>query len=43
LVLLASAVAVYAIAQYSVPVTPAFVLLAVAGVLGRPPAIPSRS
>ena len=43
LILLASAVAVYAIAQYSVPVTPAFVLLAVAGVLGRPPPIPSRS
>jgi hypothetical protein len=41
-ILLASAVAVYAIAQYSVPVTPAFVLLAVAGVLGRAPAIPSR-
>jgi hypothetical protein len=43
LVLLGTAVAVYAIAQYSVPVTPAFILLAVSGVLGRPPAIPSPS
>jgi hypothetical protein len=43
LVLAATAVAVYAIAQYSVPVTPAFILLAAAGVLGRPPAIPSQS
>jgi hypothetical protein len=37
-ILLATAVSVYAIAQYSVPVVPAFVLLATAGVLGRPPA-----
>ncbi|MEX2612173.1 MAG: hypothetical protein WD380_01235 [Gaiellaceae bacterium] len=35
LVLLGTAVAVYAVAQYSVPVAPAFILLAAAGVLGR--------
>jgi Dolichyl-phosphate-mannose-protein mannosyltransferase len=35
-VLLATATAIYAIAQYSVPVVPAFILLAAAGVLGRP-------
>jgi hypothetical protein len=43
LVFFATSLAVYAVAQYSVPVAPAFVLLATAGVLGRPPAIPSRS
>jgi len=35
LVLLATAVSVYAVAQYTVPVAPAFVLLATVGVLGR--------
>lgn len=35
-VLLATALAVYAVAEYSVPVVPAFVLLATAGLLGRP-------
>jgi hypothetical protein len=35
LVLLATSLAVYAVAQYAVPVTPAFVLLATAGLLGR--------
>jgi hypothetical protein len=34
-VLLATSLAVYAVAEYSVPVVPAFVLLATAGVLGR--------
>ncbi|MEX2049125.1 MAG: glycosyltransferase family 39 protein [Gemmatimonadota bacterium] len=34
-ILLGTALAVYAVAQYSVPVAPAFVLLATAGVLGR--------
>lgn len=35
LLLFATALAVYAVAEYSVPVVPAFVLLAAAGVLGR--------
>jgi Dolichyl-phosphate-mannose-protein mannosyltransferase len=35
LVLLGTALAVYAVAEYTVPVAPAFVLLATAGVLGR--------
>jgi len=35
LVLLSTSLAVYAVAEYSVPVTPAFVLLAAAGLLGR--------
>ncbi len=35
LVLLSTALAVYAVAEYAVPVAPAFVLLASAGVLGR--------
>jgi hypothetical protein len=35
-ILLATATAIYAIAQYSVPVVPAFILLAAVGVLGRP-------
>jgi hypothetical protein len=35
LVLLTTAVAVYAVAEYSVPVVPAFVLLATVGLLGR--------
>ena len=43
LVFLATSLAVYAVAQYSVPLVPAFVLLATAGVLGRPAAIPSPS
>jgi hypothetical protein len=43
LVLLATSLAVYAVAEYSVPVAPAFTLLATVGVLGRPPAIPSPS
>jgi hypothetical protein len=43
LVFLATSLAVYAVAEYSVPFAPAFVLLATAGVLGRPPAIPSPS
>ena len=37
LVLLATSLAVYAVAEYAVPVVPALVLLATAGVLGRPP------
>jgi hypothetical protein len=35
LVLVATALAVYAVAEYAVPVAPAFVLLATVGVLGR--------
>lgn len=35
LILLSTSLAVYAVAEYSVPVTPAFILLATAGVLGR--------
>ena len=35
LVLVSTSLAVYAVAEYSVPVVPAFVLLATAGVLGR--------
>jgi hypothetical protein len=35
LVLVSTALAVYAVAEYSVPVAPAFVLLATVGVLGR--------
>jgi dolichyl-phosphate-mannose-protein mannosyltransferase len=35
LVLVSTALAVYAVAEYSVPVVPAFVLLATVGVLGR--------
>lgn len=35
LVLLSTSLAVYAVAEYSVPVAPAFVLLAAAGLLGR--------
>ena len=35
LVLLGTALSVYAVAEYSVPVTPAFVLLATVGALGR--------
>ena len=34
LILLSTSLAVYAVAEYSVPVTPAFILLAVAGLLG---------
>jgi hypothetical protein len=34
-VMLATSLAVYAVAEYSVPLVPAFVLLATAGVLGR--------
>jgi hypothetical protein len=37
LVLLVTSLAVYALAEYSVPVVPAFVLLATVAVLGRPP------
>lgn len=37
LILLATALAVYAGAEYSAPVTPAFILLATVGVLGRRP------
>ena len=33
--LVSTALAVYAVAEYSVPVVPAFVLLATVGVLGR--------
>jgi hypothetical protein len=36
LILLSTSLAVYAVAEYSVPVVPAFVLLATAGLLGRP-------
>ena len=35
LILLSTTLAVYAVAEYSVPVTPAFILLAAAGLLGR--------
>ncbi len=35
LILLATSLAVYAVAEYSVPVTPAFILLAAVGLLGR--------
>jgi hypothetical protein len=35
LVLLSTSLAVYAVAEYAVPVVPAFVLLATVGVLGR--------
>ena len=35
LILLSTSLAVYAVAEYSVPVTPAFVLLAATGLLGR--------
>jgi Dolichyl-phosphate-mannose-protein mannosyltransferase len=35
LILLATSLAVYAVAEYSVPVTPAFILLACAAVLGK--------
>ena len=35
LTLLSTSLAVYAVAEYSVPVTPAFILLATAGLLGR--------
>lgn len=35
LIFLATSLAVYAVAEYSVPVTPAFILLATAGVLGK--------
>ncbi|MGH3111166.1 MAG: glycosyltransferase family 39 protein [Gaiellaceae bacterium] len=42
LLLLATSLAVYAVAQYSVPVVPAFVLLATVGVLGRKPPSPLR-
>jgi hypothetical protein len=35
LILLATSLAVYAVAEYSVPVTPAFILLATVGLLGR--------
>ena len=35
LIMLATSLAVYAVAEYSVPVVPAFVLLATAGLLGR--------
>jgi hypothetical protein len=35
LVLVATVLAVYAVAEYSVPVVPAFVLLAAVGVFGR--------
>ena len=35
LILLSTSLAVYAVAEYSVPVTPAFILLAAAGLLGR--------
>ena len=35
LVLLSTSLAVYAVAEYSVPVTPAFILLAAVGLLGR--------
>ena len=41
LVLLATSLAVYAVAEYSVPVVPAFVLLATAGLVAR--ALPSSS
>ena len=34
LVMVSTSLAVYAVAEYSVPVVPAFVLLATAGVLG---------
>jgi hypothetical protein len=43
LVFLATSLAVYAVAEYSVPFAPAFIVLALAGVLGRePPPIRSR-
>jgi len=35
LILIATSLAVYAVAEYSVPVTPAFILLATVGLLGR--------
>ena len=35
LILLSTSLAVYAVAEYSVPVTPAFILLATVGLLGR--------
>ena len=35
LILVATSLAVYAVAEYSVPVTPAFILLAAVGLLGR--------
>jgi hypothetical protein len=35
LILLSTSLAVYAVAEYAVPVVPAFVLLATVGVLGR--------
>ncbi|MGH3132197.1 MAG: glycosyltransferase family 39 protein [Gaiellaceae bacterium] len=38
LILLGTALAVYAVAEYAVPVVPAFILLATVGVLGKPPA-----
>lgn len=41
LVLLATVLAVYAVAEYSVPVAPAFILLATAGVLGTRSGQPS--
>jgi hypothetical protein len=37
LVLLSTSLAVYAVAEYSVPVVPAFVLLATTGLFGRSP------
>jgi Dolichyl-phosphate-mannose-protein mannosyltransferase len=38
LILLGTSLAVYALAEYAVPVIPAFIVLATIGVLGRPPA-----
>ena len=35
LILLSTSLAVYAVAEYSVPVVPAFVLLTTAGLFGR--------
>ncbi len=39
LILLGTALAVYAVAEYSVPVTPAFIVLTTVGVLGRRPVV----
>ena len=43
LVLLSTSLAVYAVAEYAVPVVPAFVLLATVGVLGRYRPCPCRN
>ncbi len=42
-ILLATSLAVYAVAEYSVPMTPAFIVLATAGLLGRRAAVSEYS